>query len=205
MEDIVEKTIVALNMLSAIIGTLTPCRYAWRVWKQHEQANLATWGVILVLDAVGLYLAYATGNHEPYLWIGWCFAAALVLAAAWVRRGNVSWSTTETVVIGICILSVLTWVATSSKAISITGYLTAACVAAIPQAKDYWRDPLTARKSAWMWASSCVAIGLSLAAQLIKDDTDFAHMIILDVLFVANAIMLKLCLLSPLPQNTTIK
>ncbi len=146
---------LALNVFGAVLGSLAACLYAMRVWLKKERANLATWTIVLVLDFAGLYLAYATGNDEPYIQLGWCVAAILIVLAAWLRKGDWLWTRTETIVLVICAVSVGVWLTSEAVALSLIGYLLAVFLSAVPQARDYLRHPDVARKSAWVWQQSC--------------------------------------------------
>lgn len=184
----------ALNIFGAILGSLAAAFYGIRVWAGKEKANLATWSIILVLDFVGLYLAYATGNDEPYIQLGWCIAATLIVVAAWLRKGDWVWTHNETVVLVICTASVFVWLTSEAVLISILGYLAAAYLSALPQAKDYLRHPEVARKSAWVWQVSIIAITFPLAAKLIESKYGIGDTLIYYALIGLNMIMAGLCL-----------
>ncbi len=188
---------LALNIFGAVLGSLAACLYALRVWQQKERANLATWSIILFLDLVGLYLTYVTGNHEPYIQMGWCIAALFIVIAAWVRKGDWLWTRTETVVLAICVASVFIWLTSEAVLISLLGYLTAAYLSVWPQAKDYLRHPEVARKSAWVWQVSIIAILFPLMAKLVERKYGIEHTLIYYALIGLNVIMAMLCMRRP--------
>lgn len=183
-----------LNIFGAVLGSLAAGLYGIRVWLGKEKANLATWSIVLLLDVVGLYLTYVTGNHEPYIQLGWCFAATLIVIAAWVRKGDWLWTRTETVVLVLCIVSVTVWLTSEAVLVSLIGYLMAAYLSVVPQAKDYLRHPEVARKSAWVWQVSIVAILFPLAAKLVEQKYGIGHTLIYYALVVLNVLMATLCM-----------
>lgn len=185
---------LALNVFGAVLGSLAACLYAMRVWLKKERANLATWTIVLVLDFAGLYLAYATGNDEPYIQIGWCVAAALIVLAAWTRKGDWLWTRTDTAVLIICAVSVGVWLTSEAVALSLVGYLLAAFLSALPQARDYLRHPDVARKSAWVWQVSIIAILFPLAAKLVEAKYGVEHTLVYYALISLNVFMAGLCM-----------
>ena len=187
----------ALNVFGAVLGSLAACLYALRVWQKKERANLATWSIVLVLDMAGLYLAYATGNKEPYIQAGWCIAALLIVIATWKCKGDWQWTKTESMVLAICVLSVIVCLMSQSVLISLLGYLTAAFLSVWPQAKDYLRHPDVARKSVWVWQVSIVAILFPLIAKLVEGKYGVEHTLIYYALIGLNLIMAALCMRRP--------
>ena len=156
-----------LNVIGALIGCIGSCVYAFRIWRKKESANLATWMIVFFLDWIGLYLADATGNHEPYIQLGWCFAATMILTATWVRKGEWKWAVTDACVIWLCTISIYVWVWYGSVLVSLLGYIAAVLMSAWPQVKDYLKDSVMARKSAWIWKLSSVAVLFSLGAEMV--------------------------------------
>ena len=185
---------LALNVFGAIIGSLAACLYGIRVWAGKEKANLATWSIILILDVVGLYLAYETGNDEPYIQLGWCVAATLIVIAAWLRKGDWVWTQTETVVLIICAVSIFVWLTSGAVFLSLFGYLTAAYIGALPQAKDYIHHPEVARKSAWVWQVSIVAIMFPLVAKLVEGKYGVGDTLVYYAFIALNVFMAMLCM-----------
>lgn len=183
-----------LNIFGAVLGSLAAGLYGIRVWLGKEKANLATWSIVILLDVVGLYLTYVTGNDEPYIQLGWCFAATLIVIAAWVRKGDWLWTRTETVVLVLCIVSVAVWLTSEAVLVSLIGYLTAAYLSVLPQAKDYLRHPEVARKSAWVWQVSIIAILFPLVAKLVEQKYGVGHTLIYCALIVLNLFMATLCM-----------
>ncbi len=189
-----ENIAFTLNLFGALLGSAAACLYAVRVWLKKERANLATWSIVLILDVVGLYLTYATGNHEPYIQIGWCIAATLIVIAAFVRKGDWLWTQTDTLVLVTCAISVAVWLTSEAILASLLGYLLAAFLSVLPQAKDYLRHPEAARKSAWMWQVGIIAILFPLAAKLVEDKPGIEHTLIYYALIGLNVAMAVLCM-----------
>ena len=185
---------LALNIFGAVLGSLAACLYALRVWQRKERSNLATWSIVLILDIAGLYLAYATGNHEPYIQAGWCIAAFLIVIAAWKRKGDRRWTNTETVVLLTCAASVAIWLTSEAVLVSLSSYLVAAFLSVSPQARDYRRNPEMARKSAWVWQVSIIAILFPLAAKLVEGKYGIEHTLVYYALIGLNMIMAMLCM-----------
>lgn len=198
MEALTAKEVaLALNVIGAGVGTFAACRYALRVWQKIEKANLATWSVIWALDFVGLYLTYVTGNEEPYIQMGWCFAATLILFATWVRRGDWEWTKIETITLTITVASVAVWLAGAANKVAIfalAGYLTACFVSVWPQARDYLRRPDVARKSAWMWQVSMLSLALIIASKWVAGKFGVGDTLVYYALFGLNAMMTTLCM-----------
>jgi len=185
---------LGLNVFGAVLGSLAAGLYGVRIWLGKEKANLATWSIALTLDFLGLYLAYATGNDEPYIQMGWCAATLIIVIGAWARKGDWVWTNIDTAVLGICALSVVVWLTSNAALVSLSGYLLAAYVSAVPQARDYLRDPVTARKSAWVWQISIVAIMFSLAAKLVEQKYGIEHTLLYYAFIVLSMIMAALCM-----------
>jgi hypothetical protein len=187
---------LVLNGIGAIIGSFAACLYALRVWQKIEKANLATWSVIWVLDFVGLYLTYVTGNKEPYIQIGWCFAATLIVIAAWVRKGDWRWTKIESVTLAIVAASVAVWIiGTTDKVamLALSGYLVACFVSVWPQAEDYRRDAVIARKSAWVWQVSMLSLAFIIVSKWVAGKFGLGDTLVYYALFVLNAIMTAFC------------
>ncbi len=187
----------ALNVFGAVLGSLAACLYALRVWRKIEKANLATWSVVWVLDFVGFYLTYVTGNKEPYIQVGWCIAATFILIAAWLRRGIWRWTNIESITLAITAASVTVWVMGAKGEVAVlalSGYIAACFVSVWPQARDYVRHPDMARKSAWVWQVSVIAILFPLAAKYVEDKTGVEHTLVYWALIGLNVIMSALCM-----------
>ncbi len=152
-----------LGVLSGIIVTLVGLVYAWQIFATSLRVNIATWGMILFMDIVGLTLALKIGNSQPYMHVGWVFSDILICIAALVNQGNWKWTKIESISLFFCLIAVTMWVETPSMW-SVAAYLTACFFALLPQARYYWFDESNARKSAWIWFASSTAIVLTIFA-----------------------------------------
>lgn len=188
---------LALNVIGAIIGSSAACLYAVRIWRMKERANLATWSVVWVLDFVGLYLTYVTGNKEPYIQLGWCVAATLIVVATWIRRGDWQWTRIESITLAITVASVAVWIIGAKGEVAIlalSGYILACFVSVWPQARDYIKRPDVAQKSAWMWQVSLLSLTFIIASKWVAGKFGFGDTLVYYALFLLNAIMMALCL-----------
>jgi uncharacterized membrane protein len=184
-------------MIGAIIGCGSAIVYGVRIWLGKEKANLATWTIILTLDGVGLYLAFATGNDEAYIQIGWCLAALMIVIGAWKQKGDWVWTENETQTLILCIASVVVWLMSEAVTFSLLGYIAATAFSVWPQAKDYIRDQVMARKSAWIWQVSIIAIVFPIAAKLLQGKYGAEHLLLYGWFLVLNVCMAALCMRKP--------
>lgn len=152
-----------LGLLSGLLVAVVACIYAWQIFATRMSVNIATWGMILFMDLIGLVLAFNVGNPQPYMHVGWVFSDLLICAAALLNKGNWKWTKIETTSFFLCLAAVIIWLTTQSVW-SVYAYLFACGIALLPQARFYWYDEGTARKSAWVWFTSSVAIILTLFA-----------------------------------------
>ncbi len=150
-----------LNVTSGLIGWASVSAFAFQIHRMKLHVNLATWGMILLLDVIGLALVILSGNKEPFIQAGWTLAAIFVFIAACVNRGNWEWTLVETFSLVCCVVSIAVWIM-SGSAWSLLAYVFAGYFSAIPQAKQYWLDHVEARKSAWLWVVSCFALALAI-------------------------------------------
>ncbi len=153
-----------LNILSGIISCGTASWFAWQIMRDKLQVNLATWGMILILDAVGLVLTVLSGNHEPYLQAGWMIAAILIMIAAVLNRGDWEWTGTETICL-VCCAAAGGWWVLSGSPWALAGYVVACYISVVPQAKQYVHDLVLARTTAWIWVVSAGASAIAIMGQ----------------------------------------
>jgi len=118
----------------------------------------------------------------------------LIVIGAWVRKGDWVWTWVETIVFVLCIASVVLWLTSEIALISLIGYLTAAYLSILPQVKDYLRHPEVARKSAWVWQVSVVAILFPLAAKLMEGKYGIGDTLIYYAFIVLNMSLAMLCM-----------
>ena len=183
-----------LNIAGALIGSVGAFLYALRIMMRQEQANTATWIIIVLQDFAGLYLVYSAGNTRPYIQIGWCISGSLILLASLRSMSNrwlLGW--TEIWSIMICFAAIIIWLISKSATISLAFYGLSIIVSLIPQAKDYFKDPSSARKSAWIWWVSTVAISLPVTAIIIDGKISVEYILIYSIIFITNIVMIFLC------------
>ncbi len=152
---------VILSYASGILVSIAASAYAVQIYRSHLKINIATWGMILLIDSIGLSLAFATGNSNPLIHIAWVLTDVFILFAALSNKSNWKWSYIETVSLLICITSLSSWLITQSSW-SIYGYLIACLFTLIPQAYQYWKNKALARKSAWIWIINSIALVMTI-------------------------------------------
>lgn len=183
-----------LNLSGAVLSTFTSCTYGVRIWRGKEEANLATWLIFFLLNVLGLLLAYEAGNPEPYVQMSWCITALFIVAVVWRRKGAWVWTRTETTVLIACVMAALVWCTIEAVLVSLVCYLAASYLATWPQARDYFRRPEVARRSAWVWIVNVVTILFPLAAKLVEQKYGAEHTLMYIAFFIPNALMAMLCL-----------
>lgn len=151
-----------LNLASGLIAAVSGLAFAAQVHFEKLKINVVAWGMILIIDLVGLVLTYAAGNDRPYLQWGWTIPVAIIVVIG-LRRGAWEWTQVETDATICCILSVLWWLMSESMW-SLLGYVIACFASCAPQVKIYWDDIFEARKAAWVWLVNSLAIILTLSA-----------------------------------------
>ncbi len=178
-----------LMLVSGALGFIIPTYFAWTLYISHEPQNIATWGMVFVLDALGLILAYKGGNKKPYLQIGWAMAAFCIFVAV-ILNGNIaSWGWTETVSVTLCCMAIVLWI-TKSALVAQWAYMTAMYISFVPLMADYWRQPQPDTLWLWLWTiASC------LLAILGAEKRDFANTFVPWAAIGLNTIITVLCLL----------
>ncbi|MEK7639229.1 MAG: hypothetical protein AAB388_03665 [Patescibacteria group bacterium] len=179
-----------LTITSGIIGFLSTSVFAGQIQFLRLKVNLATWVMIAVMNYIGLAMVLAAGNTEPYIQIGWCLGATLVLLAALNNRGDWKWTHVETWSMVACGLAVLVWVMTKSVW-ALFGYILAAYISVVPQVLQYWKQNRDERKgTAWLWIASSIAIVLAVVGSPLTPE----YLIVLIGLLVLNLTMAWLAL-----------
>ncbi len=215
-----------LNIAGAVVGCSSAAIFAVRIWRGKEEANIATWLVVFLLDWGGLYLAYTTGNEKPYLQIGWCAAATCILAAVAKTHGVLAWHSSgvtkewrgyllslrlrlcrelrrpshEMVTVAICLLAIAIWIASGIAWLALAAYTAAMFVSAWPQARDYLKRPHVARKSSWVWLVSVISLELVVGSQAIDGTIDVPHTLVYAALLMLNIVMSAICLRGQVEQ-----
>ena len=160
------NTKTTLNTLSGIIGFLIPALFALDIYVHHLSLNFATWLMVLILDVLGVVLAYKAGNKRPYLQIGWLVAAICIVIAIFTNGSVWNWGWIETACFALSLISVVLWL-TKSAEVGTWFYLAAMYISFAPQAVNYWHEP---QLSTWyVWGGSALACVLAIIAAEKRD------------------------------------
>lgn len=155
---------------SCVVGFLIPARYAWDVYTQPSiHPNVATWLMILFMDMLGLWMAYAEGNKKPYMQLAWVGGASLITIAILKREGSWDWGIVETVSLGLCFLAISLWKILGKRGVllGLTLQSTAVYVSFLPQAMYYWARP---EPTTWyLWVGSALGCFLAIYGSQKKD------------------------------------
>ena len=152
---------VYLGYAAGIMVSIVATGYAVQIYREHLRVNIATWGMILLTDILGLTLALGTGNNQPSIHVAWVLTDLFICIAALTRTSNWQWSRTESVSLVLFITSLTLWLITET-AWSVIGYLVACFFTLLPQALQYWKDKRLARKSAWIWIMNSIALVMTM-------------------------------------------
>lgn len=178
-----------INALSGFLGFVLPTYFAWQIYRQNIPQNVATWGLVFVLDFLGLVLAWRAGNRRPYLQIGWTIASVAILTAIALNSHVLKWTIVETSSVLMCFVAIYIWVTKSAKK-ALYAYIIALFISCIPLAVDYWNEPLP--ETAWLWFAT---IGTCLLSVYGAEERNFASTAIPWAALIINAIFAVLCFL----------
>jgi hypothetical protein len=176
-------------LLSGLLGFIIPTYFAWTVYQQGIPQNIATWGMTLVLDVLGLILAYRAGNRRPYLQFGWFFAACCIVLAVLLGESPWHWTWVETSALALAGIAVVVWLTSSAKR-ALWAYMAAAYISVVPLMVDYWQVPQPSTLWLWLWT-----IGTCLLAIYGAEKRDFANTFVPWGAIVLNGIIAVLCIL----------
>lgn len=163
-----KKQAVAM-WLSAVVGFATPAYFAWQTYTKQWGLNLATWALIFILDALGLVLAYKSGNKRPWIQWGWAVAASLILLATLNNKHTWAFGWVEYICIACCFISVYFWL-TEKADRGLMSYIVAVYISFVPQLVDYWDSPQP--ETWWLWLGSIVACACAIYG---AEKKDFVH------------------------------
>lgn len=172
---------------SGILAFAAPTYFAWTVFQQAIPQNVATWGLTLLLDALGLFLAVKAGNRKPWLQLGWFLAAFCILAAVLLGNSPWHWGVVESVSVVFCLIAIVLWLTLSPQA-AIFAFITAFIIASIPLMVDYWRVPQPS--TTWLWVVTVFTCALSIYG---AEKKDVAHTAIPAGAILQNAFFVFLC------------
>ncbi|MFA5745190.1 MAG: hypothetical protein WC887_03185, partial [Candidatus Paceibacterota bacterium] len=150
--------------------------------------NIVTWTLVLVLDALGLLLAYKSGNKKPYLQLGWVIASFLMFFAVMFNGSPFYWGTPEKVSVALCAIAIFLWLTRSAQT-GLVMYAVAVFISFIPLMGDYWSNPQI--ETLWLWILSIVP---GVFAFLGAEKKDFANTFIPWCSMGLNMIFVILCL-----------
>lgn len=175
--------------VSGVLGFVVPTYFAWTLFKTNVPQNIATWGMVFVLDLLGLVLAYKDGNKKPYLQLGWAVASVCILTAVALSSNPIGWGYTETISVVLCGVAIILWITTSARA-ALWAYMAAMYISFFPLMTDYWGKPQP--DTLWLWLWTIVGC---LFAILGAEERDFARTFVPWAALGLNAIITVLCFL----------
>ena len=155
--------------LSGPIGFIFPAMFAWDIYAKNftQPQNVATWGMVLFMDVLGLILVLKAGNKRPILQIGWCAAAVCIMLAIIVNESRWHWGWVESISILLCGISVWLWQTRDDPKNALWFYMAAMYVSFAPQAYNYWYKPQPETLYLWTW--SIVGCVLAIAGSKKRD------------------------------------
>ncbi len=175
-------------LISGASGFAIPTYFAWTLYVDHIPQSVATWGMVFVLDALGLVLAFKGGNEKPYMQLGWALAAGCIFAAVILNGDQIVWGWTETVSVLLCGVAVMLWV-TKSALTAQWAYMAALYISFVPLMADYWEKPQP--DTLWLWL---LTIASCLFAVLGAKERDFANTFVPWGAIGLNIVVVALCL-----------
>lgn len=174
---------------SGILGFVIPTYFAWTLYVTHVPQNIATWGMVFALDALGLILVYKDGNKKPFLQIGWAVAMCCVFLAVILNGNQMVWGRTEIISVILCVVAIILWITMSARK-ALWAYIAAMYISFIPLAVDYWNKPQPDTLWLWLWT-----IVTCLLAILGAEKRNFAYTFVPWAVIGLDAIIVVLCVL----------
>lgn len=150
-----------LAYAAGILVAVSATAYALQVYRAHLHANMATWLMVVIIDAFGLVLALTSGNKNPMIHTVWVVTDILICLAILRNTAHWHWRHIESLSLGACLISLTLWVTTESS-LSLYAYLMACGFTLLPQAIQYWTNRTLARKSAWLWVINSIALVMTI-------------------------------------------
>lgn len=152
--------------VSGGIGLVIPSIFAWDIYAHNLKVSIATWGMVLLLDLLGLVLAYKAGNERPYIQWGWLIAAILIVLAIMLNERTLDWGWVETSALVCCVIAIWLWLTRSAKW-GLWFYMVAAYISLVPQVIEYWHAPQP--ESLYLWLGTVVGCGLAIVGAEKRD------------------------------------
>lgn len=173
--------------ISFALGFALPALFAFQIYThQVLPQNVATWGMILLLDVIGLILVYKAGNEDPRIQWGWVTAAICIFAAIIFSENTLQWGWVETISLICCIASIALWQIKNAKW-GLWPYMAAMYISFIPQGVEYFEKPQP--ETWWLWFGSMLACLFAIYG---AKKYDFANLFIPFGAFVLNLLILIL-------------
>lgn len=185
MEQVKKLAMPASGLLGFFITTL----FAWTIYRDNIPQNVATWTMIMLLDVLGVILAYKDGNKQPYLQIGWTVAATCVVLAIAFGDSPWQWGQTETISLLLCGVATVLWLMMSARA-ALFAYMAAMYLSTVPLIVDYWRQPQSGTLWVWLWTIVGCALAIYGAPK-----RDFTYTFVPWAAIVMNGFIALLCIL----------
>lgn len=163
------------NLLSLVLAFAPPGAFALSIFlNKLPPQNVATWGMVLLLDGVGLILAYNVYKKKPcrlisempFLQLGWAIAAVCIMVAVTTRTNLSSWGWVEIVSLFCCAMAVYLWVIRDAQT-GLYPYMLAMYIAFIPQFSNYLERPQP--ETWWLWVGTVMSAGLAIYASEKRD------------------------------------
>lgn len=158
------------NLFSLVFGFIPPGAYALNIaLGKLPQQNLATWGMVFLIDVIGLSLAYqvykekkgAKISDAPLMQAGWLIASICILVAILSQNRFTQWGPIEMISLLCCVVSIAIWIKKDAQS-GLWPYGVAMYVSFAPQLADYLREPQP--ETWWLWFGTIVASLLAIFA-----------------------------------------
>lgn len=176
-------------LASGILGFVIPTYFAWTVYQNNIPQNIATWGMTLLLDVLGLVLVWKEGNKKPYLQAGWACAALCIVLAVTMSDNPWHWGWIESASLFLAGVAILLWLTMSAR-FAIWAYMSAAYISVAPLMVDYWYTPQP--RTLWLWLG---VISTCLLAIYGAPKRDFANTFVPWAAIVLNSVIAVLCII----------
>lgn len=175
---------------SGVLGFITSASFAWSVYVTHTPQSVATWGMVLALDLLGLVLVYqdVDGNKKPYLQLGWTVAAFFIFSAVMLNGNQFKWGLIESLSVIFCGIAAVLWVTTTARK-ALWAYMAASYISFFPLLIDYWKKPQP--DTLWLWLMTIVSC---LLAILGAEKRNFEHLFIPWAIIGLNIVLASLCI-----------
>lgn len=145
--------------------------------------------MILILDALGLILAYRSGNKKPYLQLGWTIAAFFMFFAVMMNGSQANFGWVEIISIILCGIAIILWITMSARA-GLWAYMAAMYISLVPLIVDYWNNPQP--NMFWLWILFIVPCILAILG---AEKRDFANTFVPWGAIVLDAFVAVLCII----------